>query len=109
LIQDAIERAGMSTISLSVRPEVSVYMRLPRAIYVRFPTGNAFGEAWVRTLAEEERSRPQPDPKFLSAVGVQVRYAGSFVDLLQRAAFDDFLHFSDRVIRLKHWQEGTFI
>jgi hypothetical protein len=65
--------------------------------------------AWVRTLAEKERSRPQPDPKFLSAVGVQVRYAGSFVDLLQRAAFDDFLHFSDRVIRLKHWQEGTFI
>jgi D-proline reductase (dithiol) PrdB len=46
LIQDAIERAGMSTISLSVRPEVSVYMRLPRAIYVRFPTGNPFGEAF---------------------------------------------------------------
>jgi hypothetical protein len=44
LLQGAIEAAGISTISVSVRPEVTVNMRVPRAVYVRFPTGNPVGE-----------------------------------------------------------------
>ena len=44
LLQGAIEKAGMSTISLSVRPEVTLNVRVPRAVYVRFPTGNPVGE-----------------------------------------------------------------
>lgn len=44
LLQGAIEAAGMSTIAISVRPEVTVNMRVPRAAYLRFPTGNPVGE-----------------------------------------------------------------
>src|SRR5215207_5958855 len=44
LLQGAIEVAGMSTIAISVRPEVTVNMRVPRAAYLRFPTGNPVGE-----------------------------------------------------------------
>ena len=34
----------MSTVSVSMRPEISLAMRMPRAAYVRFPFGNPFGE-----------------------------------------------------------------
>lgn len=45
LIQDAIERCGISTVSLTVRPEITVHVNVPRAAYVRFPTGMIMGEA----------------------------------------------------------------
>lgn len=35
----------MSTVSVSMRPEISLAMRVPRAAYVRFPLGNPMGEA----------------------------------------------------------------
>lgn len=44
LVQSAIEEAGMSTVSVSMRPEISLAMKMPRAAYVRFPLGNPFGE-----------------------------------------------------------------
>jgi hypothetical protein len=44
LVQSAIEAAGMSTVSVSMRPEISLAMKMPRAAYVRFPLGNPFGE-----------------------------------------------------------------
>ena len=44
LLQGAIEAAGISTVCISVRPEVTVNMRVPRAVYVRFPTGNPVGQ-----------------------------------------------------------------
>lgn len=34
----------MSTVSVSMRPEISFVMRVPRAIHVRFPLGNPLGE-----------------------------------------------------------------
>jgi D-proline reductase (dithiol) PrdB len=44
LVQSAIEAAGMSTVSVSMRPEISLAMKMPRAAYLRFPLGNPFGE-----------------------------------------------------------------
>ena len=44
LVQGAIEAAGISTIAISVRPEVTVNLNVPRAVYLRFPTGNPVGE-----------------------------------------------------------------
>lgn len=35
----------MSTVSVSMRPEISLHMKVPRAAYVRFPLGNPLGEA----------------------------------------------------------------
>lgn len=34
----------MSTVSVSMRPEISFAMHVPRAIHVRFPLGNPMGE-----------------------------------------------------------------
>lgn len=34
----------MSTVSVCFRPEISFAMKVPRAVYVRFPLGNPFGE-----------------------------------------------------------------
>lgn len=44
LVQAELERAGMSTVSVSMRPDISLGMKVPRAAYVRFPLGNPFGE-----------------------------------------------------------------
>lgn len=45
LVQNAIEAAGISTVSVTVIPHVTLFVRVPRACYVRFPAGNPFGEA----------------------------------------------------------------
>jgi hypothetical protein len=34
----------MSTVAVSMRPEISLAMKIPRGAYVRFPLGNPFGE-----------------------------------------------------------------
>jgi hypothetical protein len=44
LVQSELERAGMSTVTVSMRPEISLAMKVPRGAYVRFPLGNPFGE-----------------------------------------------------------------
>lgn len=44
LVQSELEAAGMSTVSVCLRPDISLAMRVPRAIYVRFPLGNPMGE-----------------------------------------------------------------
>ena len=44
LIQGAIERLDIPTISVTVRPEITVHANVSRACYVRFPTGNPMGE-----------------------------------------------------------------
>jgi D-proline reductase (dithiol) PrdB len=44
LLANAIEGAGISTVLLTVRPEVTQGVGAPRAMYVRFPLGNSLGE-----------------------------------------------------------------
>ena len=44
LVQGEIERAGISTVSVTVRPDVTFGMNVPRAAYLRFPHGNPLGE-----------------------------------------------------------------
>lgn len=44
LVQAQIERAGISTVSVTMRPEISFAMKVPRAVHVRFPLGNPLGE-----------------------------------------------------------------
>ena len=44
LVQSKLEAAGMSTVSVCLRPEISLAMKVPRAIYLRFPLGNPMGE-----------------------------------------------------------------
>lgn len=45
LVQNALESAGIATVTVSLRPEITAHMNVARAAYVRFPLGNPFGEA----------------------------------------------------------------
>jgi hypothetical protein len=45
LAQNAMEDAGISTVSLSMVPYASLAVKVPRALYVRLPLGNPFGES----------------------------------------------------------------
>ena len=45
LIQNLFEGLGMTTVSLTVHPHISFGVGVPRALYVRFPQGNLFGNA----------------------------------------------------------------
>jgi D-proline reductase (dithiol) PrdB len=44
LLQGAIEQHGIPTISITVRPEITIHANVSRSCYVRFPTGNPVGE-----------------------------------------------------------------
>lgn len=44
LIQNAIEQSGIATVSVTVRPEITHHVGVPRAAYLRFPIGQPLGE-----------------------------------------------------------------
>lgn len=44
LVQGALERSGIATVSVTLWPEITAHMRISRAAYVRFPAGNPLGE-----------------------------------------------------------------
>lgn len=44
LAQNIVEGAGIATVSVSMAPTVTYGVGVPRALYVRFPYGNPFGE-----------------------------------------------------------------
>jgi hypothetical protein len=45
LIQNAVEKAGIATISISHLVDLTEKVRVPRAMYLRFPLGRSFGKA----------------------------------------------------------------
>lgn len=53
LVQGALERAGIPTVSITLRPEITFHMNVSRAAYVRFPLGNPVGE--VGRLDHQQR------------------------------------------------------
>ncbi len=53
LLQDAFEKAGISTISITLKPEVTLFMNVPRAVYIRFPYGYSVGPALQPLLQKD--------------------------------------------------------
>ena len=45
LVQNQVEDAGVSTISMSVQPHITASVGAPRAVTLRYPAGNQVGEA----------------------------------------------------------------
>ncbi len=45
LIQYAIEKAGIPTISISHLVDLTQKVRVPRSLHIRFPLGRSFGRA----------------------------------------------------------------
>ena len=68
LVQHAIESRGIATVSVSVRPEVTAFMNVSRAAYLRFPTGAPMGQpgkpeqalALLRAVLEVLVEAPEP-------------------------------------------------
>ncbi|TDL66201.1 hypothetical protein E2R56_23805 [Rhodococcus qingshengii] len=50
LIQFAIEKAGIPTISITHLVNLSEKVRVPRALHLRFPLGRSFGRAGEQDL-----------------------------------------------------------
>jgi hypothetical protein len=46
LVQRAIEAAGIPTVGISLLKEVTVKVRPPRTVYLRYPFGHPLGEAF---------------------------------------------------------------
>lgn len=44
LVQGAVEASGIPTVSVAMRQDITYGTRVPRALRVRFPLGNPFGE-----------------------------------------------------------------
>lgn len=44
LAQQILEGAGIATVSITMAPVVTFGVGVPRALYVRFPYGNPYGE-----------------------------------------------------------------
>lgn len=53
LIQNIIEQHGISTVSISTKPEITLGVRVPRGGYIRFPLGNPFGQAFEQDLQKQ--------------------------------------------------------
>jgi hypothetical protein len=53
LIQNLIEARGVSTVSVSTKPEVTLCVGVPRAGFIRFPLGNPFGEPYHAALQRQ--------------------------------------------------------
>ncbi len=53
LIQTAIEKAGIPTISITLKPEVTYFLHVPRSAYIRFPYGYSVGPAFEPELQKE--------------------------------------------------------
>ena len=47
LVQRAVEAAGLPTVGITLQKEVTVSVRPPRALYLRYPFGHPMGEAFA--------------------------------------------------------------
>ncbi len=65
--------------------------------------------AWLRAEVDREQAKPRPDAIKLQALGPQLKYLLELSSALEGPAHDGLVRVSDRVVRIRHWQEGVFI
>lgn len=53
LIQNVLEEAGLVTMAITLKPEVTHFMHIPRAAFVRYPYGYPLGPAFQPALQRE--------------------------------------------------------
>jgi hypothetical protein len=79
LIQRVVEAAGISTVSISLVREITVQVRPPRALFVRWPFGHPLGEPFavaqqMRVLHDMLRAlETMREPGSLSDLGYRWR------------------------------------
>lgn len=53
LIQNCIEKSGIATIAITLKPEVTLFMNQPRAAYIKLPYGFSVGPAFNPEIQKE--------------------------------------------------------
>jgi D-proline reductase (dithiol) PrdB len=53
LIQYAIEKEGIPTLSITHLPELTQKVRVPRALHLKYPLGRSFGRAGERDIQRQ--------------------------------------------------------
>ena len=74
LVQNQVEAAGVSTVSMTVQPHITGVVAVPRAAYIRYPAGNQLGEA----------GKPRQQRSIITAVleaAGRIESAGSIIEL----------------------------
>ena len=74
LVQNQVEAAGVSTVSMTVQPHITGAVGVPRAAYIRYPAGNQLGEA----------GKPRQQRSIITAVleaAGQLESPGSIIEL----------------------------
>ncbi len=74
LVQRAVEESGIATISVTMAPEVTRRVRVPRAASVAFPLGHPFGFPGEALRQRELLAR-------LLELAKDIREPGTIVDL----------------------------
>ena len=76
LIQNAIEHAGIATMSLTAHPHITRMVGAPRAIYMRFPQGNLVGQAFNLEQQREILQTALAAVASMSEAGAILEYPG---------------------------------
>jgi len=74
LVQRAIEQEGIATISVTMAPDMTRRVRVPRAVYAAFPLGHPFGFPGEAFRQREILSR-------MLREAARIRDPGTIVDL----------------------------
>ncbi len=64
---------------------------------------------WLQAELTEEQQREEPDRVKIEALRPQLRYVEELAASLEGPAHDGLVRVSDRVVRIRHWEEGVFI
>ena len=84
LLQNEFEKAGIATISITLKPEVTLFMNVPRAVYIRFPYGYSAGPAFQpdlqKKIIKETLSMVHEIKKAGTVVRLPYRWAGVCTD-----------------------------
>ncbi|MDB4895114.1 MAG: hypothetical protein JWN15_1376 [Firmicutes bacterium] len=65
--------------------------------------------AFVEGEVQAEQVKPEPDRNKLMALQSQLKGPARMREDLESVILDDLIRFADRVIRIKHWEDGVFL
>ena len=81
---------------------------LERAFYAALEAADRYA-ALMDALAAEEAAKPEPNAELVRRVRHQRRETGELVAALEQKPLEALLRILDRVLMIKHTEEGRFV
>lgn len=81
---------------------------LERAFYAALEAADRYA-ALMDALAAEEEGKPEPDPELVRRFRHQRREVGELANAMEGAPLEALLRILDRVLMIKHTEEGKFV